>query len=118
MEEARRMALADAAKYNLTGDIPDPNWAQPAETSHLAGVELDQARGFWINGGKMGGKKDDQVASSAFSHDLETLAKDGPTELPNSEWAESKLTPSEIEQRMKGREKAVPEGLSGLRVSG
>ena len=35
-----------------------------------------------------------------------------------NKWAEPKLTPAEIEARMKVHENVVPEGVSGLRVSG
>jgi hypothetical protein len=119
LEEAKRKAFCDFETYfDLKGEVQDPNWAQPAPHPQLPGVPVDQAQGFWINGGKTGGKKDEQIeAPRVFDHDLPNLAKDGPTELPQGEWAETKLTPAEIEERMKVREKVVPEGVSGLRVS-
>jgi hypothetical protein len=113
MAEFKRMALEASTAYNLTGDVPDPNWAQPAETSHLGGVGLDQAHGFWINGGKMGSEKDDNISYPEFSHDLETLAKDGPTVLPTIPKDESvTLTTSEIKNRIAAREDPMAEQLN------
>jgi len=119
LEEAKRKAFSDFETYfDLKGEVHDPNFAQPTYQSRIPTVPVDEAQGFWINGGKTGGKKDEQIeAPRVFDHDLPNLAKDGPTELPQGEWAETKLTPAEIEERMKVREKVVPEGLSGLRVS-
>ena len=118
LEEAKRKACSDFETYfNLKGEVHDPNFAQPMYQSRIPTVPVDEAQGFWINGGKTGSKKDDQIASETFDHDLPTLLKDGPTDLPKGDWAESKLTPAEIEDRMKIRENVVPEGVSGLRVS-
>lgn len=119
LEEAKRKACSDFETYfDLKGEVHDPNFAQPTYQSRIPTVPVDEAQGFWINGGKTGGKKDEQIeAPRVFDHDLPNLAKDGPTELPKGEWAETKLTPAEIEERMKVREKVVPEGVSGLRVS-
>jgi hypothetical protein len=102
----------------LKGEVHDPDWAQPTFQSRIPTVPVDEAQGFWINGGKTGSKKDEQIeAPRDFDHDLPSLLKDGPTDLPKGDWAESKLTPAEIEDRMKIRENVVPEGVSGLRVS-
>ena len=119
LEEAKRKACSDFDTYfNLKGEVHDPNFAQPTYQSRIPTVPVDEAQGFWINGGKMGSKKDEQIETPrVFDHDIPNLAKDGPTELPQGEWAETKLTPVEIEERMKVREKVVPEGVSGLRVS-
>jgi hypothetical protein len=119
LEEAKRKACSDFETYfNLKGEVHDPNWAQPTYQSRVSTVPVDEAQGFWINGGKMGGKKDEPLPKpETFDHDLPSLLKDGPTDLPKGDWAETKLTPAEIEERMKVREKVVPEGLSGLRVS-
>ena len=118
MEEAKNKAVQDAVKYKLVGEVHDPNWAQPAQTNELPSVGIEEAQGFWINGGKQGGKKDEPLPKpEMFDHDLPSLAKDGPTTLPKGEWAESKLTAAEIEDRMKVYENIVPEGVSGLRVS-
>ena len=116
MEAAKLKAQEDASVYNLTGDIPDPNWAQPAETSHLAGVGLDQAQGFWINKGKRGGNRDQNVSNADFDHDLETLAKDGPTDLPTIPEDESvKLTTSDIENRIAARDEPLHEQLNAAK---
>jgi hypothetical protein len=104
MNEARTKAMEDALNYKLTGEVPDPNWAQPADTNELHGVGVDEAQGMWINGGKQGGKKDENIEYPKFTHDLETLVADGPTDLPKGEWAEEKLTPAEVEERMKERD--------------
>ena len=118
MEEAKRKAMQDALEYKLVGEFLDPDWAQPAQTNELHGVGLDQAQGFWINGGKQGGNKDEPLPKpETFDNDLPSLLKDGPTTLPDAGWAEAKLTPAEIEERMKVRENIVSEGVSGLRVS-
>ena len=119
LEEAKRKALSDFDTYlGLKGDEPDTSGVQKTYQSRIDGVPVDEAQGFWINGGKTGSKKDEQIeAPRVFDHDLPNLAKDGPTDLPKGDWAESKLTPTEIEDRMKIRENVVPEGLSGLRVS-
>jgi hypothetical protein len=119
IEEARRTAITYFDKdFDLKFETQDPNWVKPAPCPDLPGVPVDEAQGFWINGGKTGSKKDEQIeAPRVFDHDLPNLAKDGPTELPKGDWAESKLTPTEIEDRMKIRENVVPEGVSGLRVS-
>jgi len=103
IEEARRAAIAYFDKnFDLKFETHDPNWAQPAPQHQLPSVGVDEAQGFWINGGKMGSKKDEQIeAPRNFDHDLPSLLKDGPTDLPKGEWAETKLTPAEIEERMK-----------------
>lgn len=120
LEEAKVKALSDFDTYfNLKGEVHDPNWAQPTYQSRVPTVPVDEAQGFWINGGKMGSKKDEPLPKpETFDHDLPSLLKDGPTDLPKGDWAESKLTPAEIEARMKVHENVVPEGVSGLRVSG
>jgi hypothetical protein len=106
LDEAKRKALSDFDSYfNLKGEVPDPNWAQPTYQSRVPTVPVDEAQGFWINGGKMGSKKDDPLPKpETFDHDLPNLAKDGPTDLPKGEWAETKLTPAEIEERLKAHD--------------
>lgn len=119
LEEAKTKAFTDFEKYfDLKGEVQDPNWAQPTFQSRIPTVPVDEAQGFWINGGKTGSKKDEPLPKpETFDHDLPSLLKDGPTDLPKGDWAESKLTSAEIEERIQGREKVVPEGVSGLRVS-
>lgn len=102
MEDAKKKAIQDALEYKLVGEVSDPLWAQPAQTDELHGVGLDEAQGMWINGGKQGGKKDEPLGEThEFHHDLPSLLKDGPTDLPKGDWAETKLTTAEIEARMK-----------------
>ena len=107
MEEAKRKAEEDASVYNLTGNVPDPNWAQPAETGNFAGVALDQAQGFWINKGKRGGNKDENISNAEFDHDLPTLLKNGPTDLPAVPAETAKISTTEIENRIKDLEASV-----------
>jgi len=117
LEEAKRKALSDFDTYfNLKGEVHDPNWAQPTYQSRVPTVPVDEAQGFWINGGKMGGKKDEQIGpiQRTFDHDLPTLLKNGPTDLPKGEWAEEKLTPAEIEGRIKAHDFTFPELLPTL----
>jgi len=116
IEEARRAAITYFDKnFDLKFETQDPNWAQPAPQPHLPAVGIEEAQGFWINGGKTGSKKDEQIeAPRNFDHDLPSLAKDGPTDLPKGEWAETKLTPAEIEERMKAHDFTFPELLPTL----
>jgi hypothetical protein len=115
LEEAKRKALSDFDSYlNLKGDEPDTSGVEKTYQSRIEGVPVDQAQGFWINGGKTGSKKDEQIeAPHNFDHDLPSLLKDGPTDLPKGEWAETKLTPAEIEERMKAYD-ATKEDLANL----
>jgi hypothetical protein len=86
--EAKREAtshISAAVLQILTNDqTPDQSWlVDPVPHSSLHGVGIDEAQGFWINEGKMGSKKDEQIdAPTSFNHDLPSLAKNGPTELP------------------------------------
>jgi hypothetical protein len=116
LEEAKVKALSDFETYfNLKGEEPDTSGVEKTYQSRIDGVPVDQAQGFWINGGKTGSKKDEQIeASRNFDHDLPSLLKDGPTDLPKGEWAEEKLTPAEIEERMKAHDFTFPELLPTL----
>jgi len=111
LEEAKRKALSDFDTYfNLKGEVHDPEFAQPTYQSKMSTVAVDEAQGFWINGGKTGTKKDEPLPKpETFDHDLPSLLKDGPTTLPKGDWAETKLTPSEIEERMKAHDFPVAE---------
>jgi len=117
LEEAKRKALSDFETYfNLKGEEPDTSGVEKTYQSRIDGVPVDEAQGFWINGGKMGGKKDEQIGpiQRVFDHDLPTLLKNGPTDLPKGEWAETKLTPAEIEARLKAHDFTFPELLPTL----
>jgi hypothetical protein len=111
LEEAKRKALSDFDTYfNLKGEVHDPEFAQPTYQSKMSTVAVDEAQGFWINGGKTGTKKDEPLPKpETFDHDLPSLLKDGPTTLPKGDWAETKLTPAEIEERMKAHDFPVAE---------
>ena len=116
MEEAKNKAIEESKAYKLTGNIPDPNWAQPAETGNFAGVGLDQAQGFWINGGKTGSKKDVNISIADFDHDLETLPKEGVKDLPKVITDESpKLTTSDIEKRITERDVPMVQQLNNAK---
>jgi len=116
MEDAKQKAAIEAEKYNLVGDIPDPNWVQPVETGKLVGVGLGEAQEFWINGGKTGGLKEEQVVLCRdFRQDLPGFSNifgDGTFREPAN--AEQKLTPAEIEERMKAHNFSFPEMLPTL----
>ena len=111
LEEAKRKALSDFDTYfNLKGEVHDPEFAQPTYQSKMSTVAVDEAQGFWINGGKTGTKKDEPLPKpETFDHDLPSLLKDGPTTLPKGDWVETKLTPAEIEERMKAHDFPVAE---------
>jgi hypothetical protein len=104
IEDARSKAMKDASAYNLTGDIPDPNWAQPVALNELAGASLDQTQNEWMS-------KVTNAINHTFKHDLETLAANGPTDLPETPVSLPKMTVDEIEKRMdEYMEVAVPSG--------
>lgn len=116
LEEAKRKAFCDFETYfDLKGEVQDPNWAQPAPHPQLPGVPVDQAQGFWINGGKTGGKKDEPSASSTFDHDLPNLAKKGPKELPAvPNTPAGKLTAADTDKLIKARSDPTDEDLAKM----
>jgi hypothetical protein len=118
LEEAKLKALSDFDTYlGLKGEVQDPAWVKPAFQPHLSGIPIDEIpNGHWISGGRTGGKKEEQIGpiQRVFDHDLPSLLKDGPTTLPKGEWAEAKLTPAEIEGRMKAHDFTFPELLPTL----
>jgi len=115
LEEAKVKALSDFDTYfNLKGEEPDTSGVEKTYQSRIDGVPVDQAQGFWINGGKMGSKKDEPLSKpETFDNDLPSLLKDGPTTLPKGEWAEEKLTAAQIEERLKAYD-ATKEDLANL----
>ena len=118
MNEAKTKAFGDFEKYfDLKGEQQDPNWAQPAVLNQLHGVFVDQVpEGHWISGGKSGtGPKDEPIASSTFDHDLPTLAKNGPTELPAiPNTPAGKLTAADMEKSIKARNGPTDEDLAKM----
>ena len=115
LEEAKRKACSDFDTYfNLKGEVHDPNFAQPTYQSRIPTIPIDEAQGFWINGGKTGGKKDDQIASETFDHDLPTLPKEGVKELPPLPWDTGKISTEDAIKLVKARTDPTDEELADL----
>jgi len=114
MENARTKAMDEVAGETFKAD---PLWAQPADTNELHGVQIDQVpEGQWISGGKTGtGAKDEPIASSTFDHDLPTLAKNGPKELPAiPNTPAGKLTANDTDKLIKARNGPTDEDLADM----
>jgi hypothetical protein len=114
MENARTKAMDEVAGETFKAD---PLWAQPADTNELHGVQIDQVpEGQWISGGKTGtGAKDEPIASSTFDHDLPTLAKNGPKELPAiPNTPVGKLTANDTDKLIKARTGPTDEDLADM----
>ena len=114
MEDARTKAMDEVAGETFKAD---PLWAQPADTNELHGVQIDQVpEGHWISGGKTGtGSKDEPIASSTFDHDLPTLLKEGPKELPAiPNTPAGKLTANDTDKLIKARSDPTDEDLANL----
>jgi hypothetical protein len=118
MEEAKTKAFSDFEKYfDLKGEEQDPNWVKPAHTNELHGIPVNQVpEGQWISGGKTGtGAKDEPIASSTFDHDLPTLAKNGPKELPAiPNTPVGKLTANDTDKLIKARNGPTDEDLADM----
>jgi hypothetical protein len=114
MENARTKAMDEVAGETFKAD---PLWAQPADTNELHGVQIDEVpEGQWISGGKTGtGAKDEPIASSTFDHDLPTLAKNGPKELPAiPNTPVGKLTANDTDKLIKARNGPTDEDLADM----
>jgi hypothetical protein len=117
MEDARLNAMDEVAEHTFKADPLDPNWAQPAETNELHGLQIDKVpEGHWISGGKTGtGAKDEPMASSTFDHDLPSLAKNGPKELPPvPNTPVGKLTGADTDKLIKARVGPTDEDLANM----
>jgi hypothetical protein len=117
MEDAKLNAMDEVAEHTFKADPLDPNWAQPAETNELHGVQINQIpQGQWISGGKTGtGAKDEPMANSTFDHDLETLVKNGPTELPViPNTPVGKLTAADTDKMIKARTGPTDDDLANM----
>jgi hypothetical protein len=116
LEEAKLKALSDFDTYlGLKGEVHDPNFAQPTYQSRIPTVLVDEAQGFWINGGKQGGKKDEPSASETFDHDLPTLPKEGVKELPAiPNTPAGKLTANDTDKLIKARDGPTDEDLAKM----
>ena len=117
MEDARLNAMDEVAEHTFKPDPIDPNWAQPADTNEIHGLRIDQVpEGHWISGGKTGtGAKDEPMASSTFDHDLPTLVKNGPTDLPPvPSTPTGKLTEADTAKLIKARVGPTDEDLANM----
>lgn len=116
LEEAKRKACSDFETYfDLKGEVHDPNFAQPTYQSRIPTVPVDEAQGFWINGGKMGSKKDEPSASETFDHDLPTLPKEGVKKLPAvPNTPVGKLTAADTDKLIKARTDPTDEDLAKM----
>jgi hypothetical protein len=114
MEDAKTKAMDEVTEQTFKAD---PLWTEPADTNELHGVQIDKVpEGQWISGGKTGtGAKDEPMASSTFDHDLETLVKNGPTELPAiPNTPAGKLTANDTDKLIKARVGPTDEDLANM----
>jgi len=117
MEDARLNAMDEVAEHTFKADPLDPNWAQPAEITGIHAVRIDEVpEGHWISGGKTGtGAKDEPMANSTFDHDLPSLAKNGPKDLPPvSNTPVGKLTAADTDKMIKARTGPTDEDLANM----
>jgi hypothetical protein len=115
MEEVKHLALLEASTSTFVATEQDPKWVQPAPQHSLPAVGIDEAQGFWINGGKRGGKKDEAIANETFDHDLPNLEKNGPKELsPVPNTPAGKLTAADMERSIKARTGPTDEDLAKM----
>lgn len=114
MEDARSKAMDEVSEQTFKAD---PLWIQPADTNELHGIKIDEIPdGQWISGGKTGtGAKDEPMASSTFDHDLPTLVKNGPKELPPvPNTPAGKLTGADTDKLIKARVGPTDEDLAKM----
>jgi hypothetical protein len=115
LDEVKRLALLEAGESTFVVSEQDPKWVKPAPQSTLPAVGIDEAQGFWINGGKTGSKKDEAIASETFDHDLESLVKKGPKELPAvPNTPVGKLTANDTDKLIKARTGPTDEDLAKM----
>jgi hypothetical protein len=114
MEDAKSKAMDEDAEQTFKAD---PLWIQPADTKELHGIQIDHIpEGHWISGGKTGtGAKDEPMASETFDHDLPSLAKNGPKELPPvPNTPVGKLTGADTDKLIKARTGPTDEDLANM----
>jgi hypothetical protein len=114
MEDARSKAMDEVSEQTFKAD---PLWIQPADTNELHGIKIDEIPdGQWISGGKTGtGAKDEPMASSTFDHDLPTLVKNGPKELPPvPNTPAGKLNEADTDKLIKARMGPTDEDLAKM----
>jgi hypothetical protein len=118
MEDAKTKAMDDFEEYlGLKGEEQDPNWVKPAHVNEIQGISIDQVpEGQWISNGRTGtGPKDEPMANETFDHDLPSLVKDGPKELPAiPNTPLGKLTASDTDKLIKARTGPTDEDLANL----
>ena len=117
MEDARLNAMDEVTEHTFKPDPLDPNWAQPADTDEIHGLRIDEVpEGQWISGGKTGnGAKDEPMANETFDHDLPSLAKNGPKELPPvPNTPVGKLTEADTDKLIKARVGPTDEDLAKM----
>jgi len=114
MEDAKSKAMDEDAEHTFKAD---PLWIEPADTTGLHGIQIDQVpEGQWISGGKTGtGAKDEPMASSTYDHDLPALVKNGPKELPVvPSTPVGKLTAADTDKLIKARIGPTDEDLARM----
>lgn len=114
MEDAKSNAMDEVAEQTFKAD---PMWIEPADTNELHGIQIDEVpEGHWISGGKTGtGAKDEPMASETFDHDLPTLAKNGPKELPPvPNTPAGKLTAADTDKLIKSHTGPTDEDLAKM----
>ena len=115
IEEVKRLALLEAGDSTFIFSEQDPKWVKPAQQPTLPAVGIEEAQGFWINGGKTGTKKDEPSASETFDHDLPTLPKKGIKELPAiPNTPAGKLTAADTDKLIKARDGPTDEDLAKM----
>ena len=116
LEEVKRLALLEAAESTtFVASEPDPKWVKPAPQPTLPAVGIEEAQGFWINGGKTGGKKDEPASNETFDHDLPNLEKNGSKELPAvPNTPIGKLTAADTDKLIKARNGPTDEDLANM----
>jgi hypothetical protein len=114
MEDAKSKAMDEDAEQTFKAD---PHWIQPADANGLHSIRIDEVpEGHWISGGKTGtGAKDEPMASETFDHDLPSLAKNGPKELPPvPNTPAGKLTSNDTDKLIKARTGPTDEDLAKM----
>jgi len=114
IEDAKSKAMDEVEEHTFKAD---PLWIEPADTTGLHGIQIDEVpEGQWISGGKTGtGPKDEPMASSTYDHDLPALVKNGPKELPAvPSTPVGKLTAADTDKMIKARTGPTDEDLADM----
>jgi hypothetical protein len=114
IDNAKSKAMDEVAEHTFKAD---PMWIDPADTTGLHGIQIDEVpEGHWISGGKTGtGPKDEPMASSTFDHDLPNLVKNGPKDLPPvTNTPVGKLTAADTDKLIKAHTGPTDEDLAKM----